>query len=223
VLVGFVYLVVCRLLALVLLLARSDCSKELEIAAAPRAVDPAAAGAATADQGVRPLGIGRVQPRDSSALVAGVPRHARNAVALAPADRRASLDVPAQAAGSAADRPGGTPADPAARPREQPLGLRPHLRRAASSASASRRRPFGTYSGAPGSRPRPSATGRAGVLSFASTRRRCSRVTSSRSTRSGCGSCTCCSSSRSGRAGSSTSPARATRMRHGWPSKRGTC
>jgi putative transposase len=31
VLVGFVYLVVCRLLALVLLLARSDCSKELEI------------------------------------------------------------------------------------------------------------------------------------------------------------------------------------------------
>jgi putative transposase len=31
VLVGFVYIVVCRLFALALLLARSDCSKELEI------------------------------------------------------------------------------------------------------------------------------------------------------------------------------------------------
>jgi putative transposase len=31
VLVGFVYIVVCQLFALVLLLARSDCSKELEI------------------------------------------------------------------------------------------------------------------------------------------------------------------------------------------------
>ena len=30
-LVGFVYIVVCRLFALVPLLARSDCSKELEI------------------------------------------------------------------------------------------------------------------------------------------------------------------------------------------------
>ncbi len=30
-LVGFVYIVVCRLFALALLLARSDCSKELEI------------------------------------------------------------------------------------------------------------------------------------------------------------------------------------------------
>ena len=29
--VGFVYIVVCRLFAIVLLLARSDCSKELEI------------------------------------------------------------------------------------------------------------------------------------------------------------------------------------------------
>jgi transposase InsO family protein len=49
-------------------------------------------------------------------------RHARDAAALAPADRCSPLDVPTQAAGSAADRASGARADRAARTGEQSLG-----------------------------------------------------------------------------------------------------
>jgi hypothetical protein len=61
----------------------------------------------------------------------------------------------------------------------------------------------------------PSAPPPAGGRSCGSTETRSSLATSSPSIRSGCGGCTCCSSSRSGRAGSSTSPARAIRIRRG--------
>jgi hypothetical protein len=113
VLVSFVYLVAfLPVRALVLLLARGDGSKELELlVSAPRAVDPAEADAAATADGQRPAAAGGAEPVDTSAFVARVLRHARDAAALAPADRRAPVDVPAQAAGSAADRPRSARAD----------------------------------------------------------------------------------------------------------------
>jgi len=63
--------------------------------------------------------------------------------------------------------------------------------------------------------PARSAAPPVGARSSANMETRSLRVTSSPSTRSGCGGSTYCSSSRSGVAGSSTSPARATQIPHG--------
>src|SRR5215212_797160 len=100
---------------------------------APRAVDPAAAGAAAAANRERPARIGGTEPSGLSAFVAGVLRQARDAAALAPKDRRAPLDVPAPTAGSATDRPSGARIDPALGAREQPLGLCADRRRVAQA------------------------------------------------------------------------------------------
>jgi putative transposase len=77
VLVSFVYLVACRLLALVLLLARSDRSKELEILVLRHELS------ILRRQARRPqltesdrLVPGRPEPGDASSFVPGVPRHA---------------------------------------------------------------------------------------------------------------------------------------------------
>src|SRR6266511_4228754 len=56
--------------------------------------------------------------------MARVSGDAGDVAALAPADHRQALDLPAQAAGPAAARPRGAPADPAARARERAVGLR---------------------------------------------------------------------------------------------------
>jgi hypothetical protein len=127
VLVSFVYVVASRLFALVVLLARSDRSKELELLVLRHEL------AILRRQARRPqlterdrlvlAALSRVMPRRSWQAFLVTPE---TLLALAPADRGAPLDVPAPAAGPATCRPAGAPAaaGPAARAREQPLGLR---------------------------------------------------------------------------------------------------
>jgi hypothetical protein len=130
VLVPFVYLFVCRLLALVLLLARSDGSKELELLVLRHELS------ILRRQKRRPQLTGSDRLL-LAALSRVVPRRSWHAFLITPEtllrwhrrDRRAPVDVPAQAAGSAADRPRGARADPATRPGEQSLGIRPDRRR----------------------------------------------------------------------------------------------
>jgi hypothetical protein len=157
--------------------------------------------------------LSRVVPRRSWRAFLN---HARDAAALAPTNRRAPVDIPPQAAGSAADRPRGARADPSTRPGEQSLGLRPDRRRVTQArdhgfgdAGAQRASPV------PASRRHPSAPRPAGGRSCANTETRSSLATSSPSTPFGCGGYTCCALSRSGHAGSSTSLVRASRIRRG--------
>ena len=226
-LVSFVYVVVCRLFALVLLLARGDALEGAgDPRAAARAVDSSPAGAAAARSTARDrlllAALSRVLPRArGSAFVV----HAGDAAALAPAAGRSPLDVSAPAAGPAADRRGGARADPAARAREQPAGaMSGSSASCASSAidvSATLVRNVLARAGIP---PAPQRD-RLSWRSFLRAARgdRSSPATSSPSTPSGCGACTCSSSSRSAAAGSSTSPARATPTRRGCCSRRATC
>ena len=181
---------------------------------APRVVDPAAAGAAPTADGRRPAVTGGAESGDTSAFVARVLHHARDSAALAPANRCVALDVPAQAAGPASRRPGGTSADPAARAGERYWGyvrIVGELRKLGITVSATlvrnvlRRHPSRT-----GARPLG-----VGDRFCVNTETRSLRATSSLSTRSGCDVCTSSSSFRSGRAGSNTSPVRASRTRPG--------
>jgi len=100
---------------------------------AARAGDPAASGGAAAARAARPARAVGVELRAAAPLLARVRGHAGDAVALAPAAGRAPLDVPAQAAGSAAARSDRACADRAARAREQSLGVRSDRGRAAKS------------------------------------------------------------------------------------------
>jgi putative transposase len=90
-----VYHVACRLFALVLLLARGDRSKELELLVLRHELS------ILRRQTRRPQLTEGAEPGDASSLVACVPRHASDAAALAPTDGRAPLDLSAQAAGPA--------------------------------------------------------------------------------------------------------------------------
>jgi hypothetical protein len=77
VVVWFVYLVACRLFALVLLLARSDRSMELELLVLRQELSILRRqGAAPAADGERSAATGRAEPGAASSLVAGAPRHA---------------------------------------------------------------------------------------------------------------------------------------------------
>ena len=102
---SLLYLVVCRLLALLVLLARGDRSKELEILVLRHEL------AILRRQVARP----RFEPADrlllaalsrvaAAPLLERVPGAAGDAAALAPAPGRSPLDVSAPAAGPAADR-----------------------------------------------------------------------------------------------------------------------
>jgi hypothetical protein len=129
---SFVYLALCRLLQLVVLLCRSERSKELEILVLPHE-----------------LAILRRQPRRErfrpvdrailAALAGALPRSAwmspvgasGDAAALAPPAGRAALDVPAPSPGEAVARSSGTGACSSTRTREPGLGLPADRRRTA--------------------------------------------------------------------------------------------
>jgi len=76
VLVSFVYLVACRVFALVLLLARGDRSKELELLVLRHELSILRRHAAPAADRERSAGAGGAEPGDASSLVAAVPGHA---------------------------------------------------------------------------------------------------------------------------------------------------
>ena len=133
-LVSFVYVVVCRLFALMLLLTRSDHSMELEILVLRQEL------AILRRQARRP------QLTHADRLVLAVfsrvlPRRSWHAFFVTPQTLLRwhrqlvgpPLDVPAQAAGPAICRRRGTAADPSAHARERSLGLRPDRRRAAQA------------------------------------------------------------------------------------------
>ena len=112
-LVSFVYLVACRLFALVLLLARGDRSNELELLVLRHELS------ILRRQARRPqltesdrLFAGGAEPADTTTFVARVPHHARDPGALAPTDRRAPVDVRAPTAGSATNRSRAPRVDP---------------------------------------------------------------------------------------------------------------
>jgi hypothetical protein len=130
VLVSFVYVVACRLFALVLLLARSDRSKELELLVLRHELSilrrHARRPQLTESDRLVLTALSRVTPRRSWQAFLVTPetllRWHRRTVAR-------SWTYPHRRPGRPPGRPEGTPADPAARAREQPLGLRPDRRR----------------------------------------------------------------------------------------------
>src|SRR6266511_3300059 len=142
--------------------------------ASARAGDPAAGYAAAAADRTRPAGTGGAESGAASSVVARVPRYTGDAAALAPTDHRAPLDLPAPAARATAAGQGGARAHPAARAREQPLGLCSDRRRVAQ-ARDHRLGDAGAKpcSPAPASRRRRNATSSAGARSSGSTLRRC--------------------------------------------------
>jgi putative transposase len=83
VLVSFVYVLACRLFALVLLLTRSDGSNELELLVPRHELSILRRQARRSRLAKRSTGAGGAEPGDSSSLVASVHRHARDAAALA--------------------------------------------------------------------------------------------------------------------------------------------
>jgi putative transposase len=109
VLVSFVYLVACRLFALVLLLARGDRSKELELLVLRHVLS------ILRRQARRPQ-LAENDRLVLAALSRVIPRRSWHAFFItpetllrwhAPTARRPPVDVSAQAAGSATDRPRG--------------------------------------------------------------------------------------------------------------------
>jgi putative transposase len=198
VLVSFAYVTACRLFALVLLLARSDRSKELELLVLRHELSilrrRARRPQLTESDRLCLAALSRVMPRRSWQAFLVTPdtplRWHRRIVA-----RRWTYPH---------KRPGRPPIDEEVRQlilrlaREN--GHWGYVRIAASyarSGSRFRRRWSATCSRAPASRRHPSAPPPAGGRSCANTETRSSPVTCSPSTPSGCGGCTCCSSSRS--------------------------
>jgi putative transposase len=213
-LVSFVYVTACRLFALVLLLARSDRSKELELLVLRHELSilrrRARRPQLTESDRLCLAALSRVMPRRSWRAFLVTPdtlvRWHRRIVA-----RRWTYPH---------RRPGRPPVDQEVR--QLILGLAREnghwgyvriageLRKVGVTVSATLVR--NVLAPASGRHPcAPPAGGR----SYANTETRSSPVTCSPSTPSGCGSCTCSSSSRSGRVGSNTSPVRASRTRRG--------
>jgi hypothetical protein len=154
--VSSLYLLVCRLFALLVLLGRSDRSKELEMLVLRHelAILRRQAGRPRFESSDRLAlaALNRVAPRRSWNVFPVRPDYV---AALAPALDRSPLDVPAPLAGPAADPAGGAGADRAAGTREHRLGLRADRRRAAqprhqrlgnarSERARRRRHPAGT-------------------------------------------------------------------------------
>jgi hypothetical protein len=216
VLVSFVYLVACRLFALVLLLARSDRSKDLELLVLRHELS------ILRRQARRP------QLRESDRLLLAalsrvLPRRSWQALLVTPETLlRWHRRIVARRWTYPHRRPGRPPIDEEVRQlilrlaRENShwgyVRIVGELRKLGIRC---RRRWCATCSPVPASRRRRSAPPPAGGRSCANTETRSSPVTCPPSTASGCGGCTCWSSSRSGRVGSSTSPVRANRIRHG--------
>ena len=215
-LVSFVYLVACRLFALVLLLARGDGSKELELLLLRHELSilrrQARRPQLTESDRLVLAALSRVMPRRSWRAFLVTPetllRWHRRIVA-----RRWTYPH---------RRPGRPPVEVEVRQlilrlaRENShWGYARIVGELRKLGIAVRRRWCGTCSPVLASRRRPSVSPPAGGRSCASTDTRSWPVTCSPSTPSGCGACTSCSSSPSGRAGLSTSLVRARRIRPG--------
>jgi Homeodomain-like domain len=214
---GFVYVLMCRLFAFVLLLARGDRSKELEILLLRHELS------ILRRQAQRP----RITPRDRLVLAALsrlIPRRSWRAFLVTPETLlRWHRRIVARRWTYPHRRPGRPPIDQEVRQLILRLArendhwgyarIAGELRKLGITVSATLVR--NVLARAPASHRRRNAPGPAGAPSSASTPRQCSPPTSSPLTRSGCGGCTCSSSSRSVRAGSSTSPARATQTPRG--------
>jgi hypothetical protein len=202
VLVSFVYVVACRLFALVLLLARSDRSKELELLVLRHELS------ILRRQARRP----QLTESDRLVLVAlsrVMPRRSRQAFLVTPETLlRWHRRLVARRWTYPHRRPGRPPVDQAVRQLILRLAREnSHWATSgswasyASSGSLSRRRWCGMCSPVPASRRHRSALPPAGGRSSANRETRSSPATFSPSTRSGYGGCTCCSSSQSGRVG----------------------
>src|SRR5262249_36911512 len=208
------YFVTCRLLAFLVLLARGDRSKELEILVLRHEL------AILRRQAGRP----RFEPHDRLVLAALSRLAPRRPWAAFPVRPETLLRwhrlLVARRGTLPHRRPGRARIDGEVR------GLILRLARentswatsgssasCASSRSTFRQRWCGACSPTPAFRQRRNGTERAGAASCTSRASRCSPAISSPSTRSGCGACTCSSSSRSEAAGSRISPARPTRIR----------
>ncbi len=215
-LASFVYLVACRPFALVLLLARGDRSKELELLVLRHELSilrrQARRPQLAESDGLLLAALSRVIPRRSWQAFLVTPE------ALLRWHRR----IVAWPWTYPHRRPGRPPVGAEVRQlilrlaRENShwgyVRIVGELRKLGITF---RRRWCVTCSPVPASRRHRSVPPPAGDRSCASTETRSSPVISSPSTRSGCGGCTGCSSSRSGRAGSSTSPALATQIQRG--------
>jgi putative transposase len=216
VLVSFVYVVTCRLFTLLLLLARSNRSKELELLVLRHELS------ILRRQGRRP------QLRESDRLVLAalsrvLPRRSWQAFLVTPETLlRWHRQIIARRWTYPHRRPYRPPVDQEVRQlilrlaRENShwgyVRIVGELRKLGIDVSATLVRNVLRREGIP---PAHGADSRTGGRSCASTETRSSPVTCSRSTRFGCGGCRCCSSSRSGHDGSTTSPVRGTRIRHG--------
>jgi hypothetical protein len=129
------YLTLCRSIQLLARLARGDAAKDLELMELRHQLSVLTLPSGTAQtQARRPRSPGRDQPRAAPIPLVLLPRHARDAAALAPPSRRQRVDLSssrarAAAAGRrypAADRPLGQ--------RESPLGVSAYPRRGAATA-----------------------------------------------------------------------------------------
>jgi hypothetical protein len=147
-LVSFLYVLAGRLLELVVLVARGDRSKEVEILVLRHELSILPAGRPAAFRAPRSFPAGGAEPGTAAPLPGPLHRQAGDAVALASAAGCLPLDVPAPPAGAAAGRAVGARADPAARAREQQLGVLSHRWRASQprrqgvrDAGAQRARP----------------------------------------------------------------------------------
>jgi hypothetical protein len=196
VLSNLAYLTLCRSIQLLVLLARGDAAKDLEILVLRHQLGCAAPPDPTTQiRTCRPRCARRHQPCVAPSPLVVLPRQAGDAAALAPAAGRRRPDLPAP-------RTRATPAQPGAAAADRPLGQgEPSLGTSASRANSST---WASGSRPPRSAPRCAVMGwtrrrdrrpPAGGRSCASRQPASSRATSSPSTPSGFGGCMCCSSS----------------------------
>jgi hypothetical protein len=216
VLVSFVYLVACRMFALVLLLARGDRSKELELLVLRHELS------ILRRQARRP------QLRESDRLVLAtfsrvMPRRSWRAFLATPETLlRWHRRIIARRWTYPHRRPGRPPLEQQVRQvilrlaRENShwryVRIVGELRKLGIEVSATLVRNVLARAGVPPAPERAAPSWRSFLRQHGHTSLACDLFTS---TPSGCAACTSCSSSRSGRAGSNTSPVRATRIRHG--------
>jgi putative transposase len=216
VLVSFVYVVACRLFAFVLLLARSDRSKELEILLLRHELS------ILRRQARRPQ-FAQSDRLVLAALSRVMPRRLWQAFLITPETLlRWHRRIIARRWTYPHRRPGRPPLEPQvselllrlARENSHRGYVRivGELRKLGITVSATLVRNVLRRGGIPPAPERGASSWRAFLRQHGHSILACDLFTS---TPSGCGACTCCSSSRSEHAGSNTSPARPTRIRRG--------